>query len=56
MDEFIARENIKHFHELLPGEQDETKRKALLQLLAQEELKLAEALRHKKAEKDEKRR
>jgi hypothetical protein len=47
MDEFIAKANVEHFKELLATEKDEAKRKLLLQLLAEEELKLATALRRK---------
>ena len=45
MDEFIAKANIQHFKELLATERNEAKRKLLLQLLAEEEQKLAAALR-----------
>jgi hypothetical protein len=45
MDEWIARLNIEHFRKLLATELDETKRKTLLQLLAEEERKLEAALR-----------
>ncbi len=41
MDEFIARLNIERFRELLIGEDDPTRRRTLLQLLAEEEEKLA---------------
>jgi hypothetical protein len=47
MDEFIAKANIEHFKALLATEKDEAKRKLLLQLLAEEEQKLAAALRRK---------
>ena len=42
MHKFIARENIDHWRKQLSIETDETKRKTLLQLIAEEELKLAE--------------
>ncbi len=41
MDEYIARLNIEHFHKLLTKERDEAKRQVLLQLLEEEERKLA---------------
>jgi hypothetical protein len=41
MDRFVAQTNITHLHEKLGTEQDETKRQMLLQLLAEEEAKLA---------------
>lgn len=44
MDKFIARENIKHYQEALAKETDESKRQQLKQLLAEEEVKLANAL------------
>ena len=50
MDEFIAKANIQHFKEKLATEKDEGKRKVLLQLLAEEEQKLAAALRRKRDE------
>ena len=50
MDEFIAKANIQHFKEKLATEKDEAKRKLLLQLLAEEEQKLAAALRRKRGE------
>jgi hypothetical protein len=48
MDEGIARANIKHFKGLLATETEEAKRKVLLDLLAEEERKLAAALSHKR--------
>ena len=45
MDQWIARLNIEHFRKLLATELDETKRKTLLQLLAEEERKLEAAPR-----------
>jgi hypothetical protein len=47
MDRFIAQANIDEFNRLLKIEKDEAKRKVLLQLLAEEEQKLAQALRKK---------
>jgi hypothetical protein len=41
MDKFVAQTNITHLHEKLGTEQDNTKRQMLLQLLAEEEAKLA---------------
>ena len=41
MDKFVAQTNIAHLHEKLATEQDEIKRQTLLQLLAEEEAKLA---------------
>lgn len=41
MEEYIAHLNIERFRELLVSELDEAKRKTLLQLLAEEEKKLA---------------
>jgi hypothetical protein len=52
MDEFVARANIAHFKTLLESETDQAKRKLLLQLLAEEELKLAAALRGKQKKGD----
>ncbi len=46
MDEWIARLNIEYLRTQLDTELDETKRKTLLQLLAEEETKLATALRN----------
>jgi hypothetical protein len=48
MDEFIAKANIEHFKELLATEKVEAKRKLLLELLAEEELKLAAAVKRKR--------
>jgi hypothetical protein len=48
MDEAIARENIKHFRKLLETEADEAKRKTIMQLLTEEEVKLAMATDRKK--------
>jgi hypothetical protein len=41
MDRQIARLNIEHYRKLLADETDAAKRKTLLQLLAEEEAKLA---------------
>jgi len=41
MDEMIARLNIEHFRKLLREPMDETTRATILQLLAEEEEKLA---------------
>ncbi len=41
MDKAIARLNIEHYHTLLVKELDETKRRTLQRLLAEEEAKLA---------------
>ncbi|WP_292157252.1 hypothetical protein [Mesorhizobium sp.] len=43
MDKQIARLNIEHFRQLLAEEQDEVKRKTLLDLLVKEEEKLRKA-------------
>ena len=40
-DSNIARLNIEHFRKLLATETDETKRRTVLRLLAEEEAKLA---------------
>ena len=40
-DRDIARLNIEHFRRLLGGEIDDTKRRTVLRLLAEEEAKLA---------------
>ena len=45
MVEGIARANIEHFQKLLAVEKDEAKRKVLLQRLAEEEARLAAALK-----------
>ena len=41
MDRTVARLNIEHFRKQLAKETDETKRKVILRLLAEEEAKLA---------------
>ena len=43
MDRFVARENIKHFRQLLEHATDPRERERLLTLLAEVELKLKEA-------------
>jgi hypothetical protein len=43
VDKRIARLNIEHFQQRLAEEQDEVKRKTLLDLLAKEEEKLRKA-------------
>lgn len=40
MDEYVAKENIKHFKEKLGTESDLEKRKTLLRLLSLEDAKL----------------
>ncbi|WP_167434405.1 hypothetical protein [Mesorhizobium helmanticense] len=45
MDKRIAQLNIEHFRQRLTEEQDEVKRKTLLDLLAKEEEKLRQASR-----------
>jgi len=47
MDEIIARLNIERFRKLLAEERDEAKRQTILQLLADEEVKLR-ALQNKR--------
>jgi hypothetical protein len=47
VDEFIAKANIEHFKTLLKAETDENKRRVLDRLLAQEELRLADAIRRR---------
>ena len=42
MDRSVARLNVEHFRRLLATETDETRRKTLQRLLAEEEAKLAE--------------
>ena len=41
MDRTVARLNIEHFRKQLAEEKDEAKRRMLVQLLAEEEAKLA---------------
>lgn len=51
MDEGIARANIGHFKTLISTETDAAKRKVLLELLAEEEGKLAAAVERKRTKK-----
>jgi hypothetical protein len=54
MDEIIARHNIEHFRRLLANETEDAKRRTLVQLLAEEESRLAAAdarAREKKAKR-----
>jgi len=51
MDAEIARLNIDHFRKLLANEKEETKQRTLLKLIAEEELRLAAALRAKDGNK-----
>ena len=47
VDEFIARANVEHFRNLLATEgMDEARRKVVLELLAEEERKLAVLRQH----------
>ena len=41
MDRSVARLNIEHYRRLLAKETEESRRRAILQLLAEEEAKLA---------------
>ena len=43
MDSLVAHLNIEHYRKALANEFDETKRKTLIRLIGEEELKLAEA-------------
>ena len=52
MDPSIARLKIKHFSELLANESDEMKRRTLVGLQVQEEMKLTIALRKQAGEKN----
>ncbi len=51
MDEYVACVNIEHFPKFLAKERDEAKRKTLLNLLAEEENKLAAIKSASKSEK-----
>ena len=51
MDRTVAHLNVEHFHHLLERETDETKRKMILRLLAEEEAKL-KAMAKPSAEED----
>jgi len=42
MDKTVAHYNVEHYRRLLAQETDETRRKMLLRLLAEEEAKLAD--------------
>ena len=48
MQRFIAEQNIHHFKDLLAQEQDPSRREMLERMIAEEELKLAEAIADKK--------
>ena len=52
MDVAIAKANIEHFKKLLETETDAAKRDVLERLLAQEEAKLASALKARSENKD----
>ena len=52
MDRTIARLNIEHFQKLRAKETDETKRRTLQSLLAEEKAKLATAEGNPKEQKD----
>ncbi|MGE5158822.1 MAG: hypothetical protein ACM3OF_11830 [Gemmatimonas sp.] len=52
MDVAIAKANIEHFKKLLQTEADPAKRNVLLRLLADEETKLASALKARSGNKD----
>jgi hypothetical protein len=41
MDKFVARLNVEHYRKKIAAETDEAQRQKLLQLLAEEEAKLA---------------
>jgi hypothetical protein len=43
LDEFVARQNVKHYRELLDRELDQTEQQRVLGLLEEEETKLAMA-------------
>jgi hypothetical protein len=51
MDELVARLNIEHYQKKLAEELDDTKRKTVLRLLAEEEAKLAALNAAQKARK-----
>jgi hypothetical protein len=48
MDRAVARLNIEHFRRLLAKETDESRRRVLLRLLAEEEAKLADPKPHER--------
>ncbi len=52
MDVAIAKTNIEHFKKLLESETDEAKRAVLQRLLAEEEQKLAAALKRQSERKN----
>jgi hypothetical protein len=41
MEEFLARQNVLHYRQMLESAKDDVQRRTLLQLLAEEEAKLA---------------
>ena len=45
MDRFVAKLNVEHFRQMLASAVDDTERQRLRLLLAEEEMKLAEAER-----------
>jgi hypothetical protein len=51
MYRFVAQLNIDHYREMLARETDESKRKVIEQLLAEEEVKLAAAKQKAKDQK-----
>jgi len=51
MDRLVARLNVEHYRKALAGEFDETKRQTLIQLIGEEELKLAGAQQMERSEK-----
>jgi hypothetical protein len=52
MDKYIAKANIEHFKKLIEAETDEQKRRVLEHLLAEEELKLAAAIKRRSDRKE----
>jgi hypothetical protein len=52
MDRHVARLNIEHYRKLLAAEPDEAKRKTLIRLQAEEELKLTASMRRYSGEKN----
>jgi hypothetical protein len=52
MDEYIAKANIEHFKKLIEAETDENKRRFLQRLLAEQQLKLAAALKRRNERKE----
>jgi hypothetical protein len=51
MDSLVAHLNIEHYRKALANEFDETKRKTLIRLIGEKELKLAEAAQKEDGEK-----